>query len=200
MIRRTDTFFASPDWAGNNRAHRERLIRLFGFPVISEDAGIKETRAGLSAQDEWRNQWGYIHTAYVHNSWIASSYIGGPHGWMHPDGTIGFSHNVGKWPSVDEVATDWAKLASAFPFIDVGVTLMDREWSEDDRNPVVSMIVRDGSVRLVEPMSEGVHVGHPVNPPPPSIEEMISARFGDRYHSNPECGIDNSWFKEWATR
>ena len=99
----------------------------------------------------------YIETEYVWNNWVSSCFIGGPHGWCHPDGTIGYSTNVGKWPEVSDVYDDWTKLAEAFPFLEVEATLMSGEDCEIFTEPVVSMLIRNGTVELIDPKERNIH-------------------------------------------
>lgn len=107
-------------------------------------------------QEKLREALKVISTEYVHNTWASSSFIFGPHGWCHPDGTISYTDNVGKWPSIREVYNDWEKLAKEFQFLDVHVTLMSGEQSEDDSYAVINFHVHDGVVDICAP-DESVH-------------------------------------------
>lgn len=164
IIRRTDTFFT---WGGgNNRAFNNMVHETLRMPVndsYEQYPGCEQFKSFddyWAAKEKWREKWGLVDTEYVINSWISCSFVGGPHGWCHPDGTIGFSDNVGKWPSVEEVYNDWVILAKEFPFLDIGVTLMNGESCEDDISPVVSFVVKDGTVEVVDPDKINVHEKH----------------------------------------
>lgn len=154
IIRRTDSFFLCH--GGNNRKFIEEAERVLRMPVYHEGAldaierFDEETRA-------WEKKWGFIRTYYVTNSWISSAYVGGPCGWCHPDGSIGFSDNIGKWPRATDVYEEWRTLAQAFPFLALEVTLMDGEFSEEHTKPAVSMLIRDGFVKLVDPSQRDLH-------------------------------------------
>ena len=101
-------------------------------------------------EEEWREAWGIVPSGYITNAWISCSFIGGPHGWCHPDGTIEYTNNVGKWPSVDEIYNEWYTVAQAFPFLELEVTLMSEEEGCGG-SPVVSYLARDGRVEVVDP-------------------------------------------------
>lgn len=148
IIRRTDNFFSFPH--GNDHAFVEEAIRLIGFPKEPVDPRRKGSDPKAEEkffdalnkfwenQAQWKEDWGHLGTQYVRNDWVSSCFISGPHGWCHPDGTISFADNVGKWPSVEEIKNDWEILAKAFPFLEVEITLMNKESCEEDSQPVVS--------------------------------------------------------------
>lgn len=167
IIRRTDSFFSFPH--GNDHAYVEEAINLVGFPPKpvhprkadltpeAEEKFISDLNRYWEAVSCWKADWGYLETQYVRNDWISSCFISGPHGWCHPDGTIGFADNVGKWPSVEEIKNDWEILAKAFPFLEVEITLMNKESCEEDSQPVVSMVIRNEEITLVDPAERDVH-------------------------------------------
>lgn len=169
IIRRTDSFFSFPH--GNDHAFVEEAIRLIGFPKEPVDPRRKGSDPKIEEeffdafhkfwenQAQWKEDWGHLGTQYVRNDWVSSCFISGPHGWCHPDGTISFADNVGKWPSLKEIKNDWEVLAKAFPFLQVEITLMDKESCEEDSQPVVSMVVRNEEVTLVDPAERDVHAG-----------------------------------------
>lgn len=142
IIRRTDQFLGFP--MGNDRAFSEKVKKTLKIPE------------GYSEQAKWLEDWGYIWTEYVVNDWICSDFIDGAYGWCHPDGTIGYAYNIGKWPSVSEVLKEWETLAAAFPFLEVEATLMSAEYGEVGF-PVVSFLIRNGSVELVDPAQRNIH-------------------------------------------
>lgn len=49
-------------------------------------------------------------------------------------------------------------IAREFPFLELEVMLMNAEWCEDASKPVVSMLIRDGKVELVDPNTRNLHV------------------------------------------
>lgn len=209
IIRRTDLFFQH-GYGGNDHKYNLVVKLLLGMPVykrkhsldsmVATDLGIdlpeaEDWKQVYQAENLWRARWGVVDTSYVNNCWLSSAFIFGPHGWCHPDGQIGYLDNVGKWPSVEEVFNDWQVLAQAFPYLDVGVTLMSGEGCEDNIEPVVSMIVKGGEVTLVEP-GDHVHEGHVQ----PHIDRGFEGAAADL--SKPprlrEHGIPNEWLLEWA--
>jgi hypothetical protein len=144
IIVRTDTFITC-SYDGNDRTFRERFDQTFGIPAEPKYPPHREVR--IPAEDEaysygWRirheaadrfkRQLKTVETSYVHNSWMASAFIFGPAGWCHPDGTISFSHNVGKWPSASELLKEWKKIAKAFPFLVLEAVFMTGESCEEE--------------------------------------------------------------------
>lgn len=115
----------------------------------------------------WRREMDIIPAEYVYNSYLTSSYIGGPTGWCHQDGKIFVDgHNYGKWPSVENIVNDWTLLVGAFPFLDLACTLHDAESCED-AHPLCTIVVRDGAVVVCE-YDETLHT----EPRPPCRDEM----------------------------
>jgi hypothetical protein len=206
IIRRTDTFFAG--WGGgNNRAFNRKVRELLKMPsdVMDEprDLTPEETGAMWKRRDElhqaFTERWKPISTSYVHNNWVSCAFIGGPHGWCHPDGQIGFVDNVGKWPDVEDVYKDWVTLAEAFPFIEVGATLFDGEECEDNTRPVVSFAIKDGKVTPVDPAVTDVHAGHPkATRAPNGVRSAIDTFMLSFNDNSREQGLPEAWFHEWA--
>lgn len=205
IIRRTDFFFVS-GFGGNDHEYNFAVKMLLGMPLGWSDKYVAERyrvkvdeNRSWEAADEWRKKWGVLATSYVRNDWVSCAFIFGPHGWCHPTGEIGFVDNVGKWPSVGDILEDWQTIATAFTFLDIGVSVMSMEEGEDEnpaegriREPLVSIVVKDGQATLVQPSAE-VHERHPA----PRIDR--GRWIGDL--GNPrkrEHGIPGPWFREWA--
>lgn len=204
IIRRTDTFFI---WGGGNNHEYNRWVRqTLGMPPDTFDRDWSKTPTELArAQAQaWyaklHGPWGYLRPSYVHNSWMSSSFIGGPYGWCHPDGHIGYIDNVGKWPSVEDIVKDWEMLASAFPFLEVAATLYNGESCEEGTAPVVTILVSDAKVQLVEPDPKH-HAGHPEasrrnDSTGSAVDEFMSSWPIDRR----EQGIPDEWVVGWGER
>lgn len=188
IIRRTDLFLEFP--GGNSHEWVSYVGKRLSLPTSYAYERQEERR-------QWLEKWGYIRTHYVHNEWISSSYIEGPHGWCHPDGTIGYIDNVGKWPSAETLLADWKVLASAFPFLDIGVTFRDEH--EKPEKELLRFVVR-GGVATVVTLEQDVHAGHPHATRGNSLE-CLSAEDALRLHildSSTEVGIPTSWIEDWA--
>lgn len=148
IIRRTDNFFEYGD-SGNDIEFSNYLKSELLFPKESNIHNIPGYYNDYFNQIEnWKYEWDYIETEYVRNSWILCSYIYGPHGWCHPDGTIQYIENIGKWPSISEVLRDWKTLATEFDFLDLYVVLMSGSGCEENIEPVVGIRVKKGIVKL----------------------------------------------------
>lgn len=145
IIRRTDSFFV---WGGGNYHEWIDTVNKLTEVVTIWNSSYDTYDEFCQARHDWESKWQYIECEYVTNDWISCAFIYGPHGWCHPDGHIGYCDNVGKWPSIDEITEDWKKLATAFPFLNLTITLMNGENCEYNAMPVVHMVVRDGDVSI----------------------------------------------------
>lgn len=141
--------------------------------AIKEQLGITEWNDIWAYQDKKQAEVGVLENIYfLQNSQIASSWIGGAHGWCQWDGTIETSnYNIGKWPSIEGVYNEWVIIAEAFPFLDLRCQLMNCEACETEPSqppfPVVEYIVKDGKVEMIEPTEQLI----------PMTEINFSARF-----------------------
>lgn len=187
IIFRTDGFLTSfSSYAGgNDHAFNAAYRQMAGMEGL-------DGPGGWALQEKVREHLGYIHTEYVYNAWASSSFIYGGAGWCHPDGTIKFRHNVGKWPSVETIEDEWKLLAQAFPYLDLTVTLMSGEEVEEEEGtiPLVNIRVFGGGVELQEPdlaphcavLEEG----------PPDISLAFLTR--------NENALPTNWITEFAAR
>lgn len=220
IIFRTDTSVRrAGNWSigGNDRRFKAHLEKLFGWDALEAlhtefDRVSKEYREAEQVPlfnpladmkspwdigSEWAEKMGMISTEYISNSFLSSAYIGGPHGWCNPDGRIHFeNHNIGKWPSVEEVVKDWETLVAAFPYLDLVCTLYNAESSEDHGVPVCSIIVKDGKVEVHSP-DVSLH-GHEPN----HRFEMNMGAIMALSHGNyrGEQGWPTGWAEEFAVK
>lgn len=156
IIFRTDDFFVSIDKyaGGNDRKFTETYQKASGINEIL----LENHKKIYEIQDHLMKKIEFIPSEYICNDWASSCYILGPHGWVHPNGKIGY-YNIGKWPSVEEVYNDWCNIASAFPFLNLAATIMSDEYAAYHRKPIVSFIVSDGNVTVYDGSLE-VHKNH----------------------------------------
>lgn len=158
IILRTDPFLHSFSTyhGGNNTRWNNWAREKLGLCLV--DSALANTN--LSTREQLDVQYkaqellsaalGVVQTEYVSNTWASCAFIYGPHGWMHPDGSVGFIDNVGKWPDAKEVYNDWLKLSAAFPFLNLHATLMSGEECEDDSYPLVTFRIAAGAVTVLE--------------------------------------------------
>lgn len=202
IIRRTDSFFTQ-GYSGNDREWNIRVKRIVGMrlgmddPHFYDSAAKRDWEAEFAAEQAWREAWGIVDTQYVHNAWVSCSFVGGPHGWCSPMGTIYYRDNVGKWPSCERIERDWQSVAEAFPFVDCEVLLMSGESCEEDSQPVCGFIVKDGVVTPKLPTEHAFHQGaYAWANVGPTLEQqvmglMVPARFR-------EVGVSEDMVRHWA--
>jgi hypothetical protein len=218
IISRTDTFITSmSEYAGgNNHTWNKWALDTMGIsPILALSKHMFSNDKidpnpyvpGFGSfyyevLDEIREQLGFIQTGYVHNTWMSSAFIFGPHGWCAPSGVLSFTDNVGKWPSVSEVYNDFVTLAKAFPFLNMTATLMSGEECEDFVTPVVTFIIKDGEVNLTDDHDNECYK-HIVHVPDRSTEAMIAqiqkiSHVGLRV--SREQGVPNEWVEEFGKK
>lgn len=178
IIRRTDRFFNGS--YGNNREFNEKAWKACHMPTDMSSSTYWEDL------EKWRKKWGVVETEYIFNSWISCCWVGGVHGWCHPDGTIGFRNNIGKWPEVSDVISDFEILGREFPFLNLTVSLMDNE--EDEATcTLVSMTLKDGKVEII-------------NPIPIENIEPVGIPFSLNIYQAKENYFDILQLKKWAEK
>lgn len=203
----TDSFLTDAyDHAGGNaREFNARYRKAAGLDRYSlkrnedpnSDEGRKRWRQHWVFRDLVRKRIGVLETLYVTNEWASCAFIFGPHGWCSPTGQIGFIDNVGKWPTVSEVLTDWQTIAKRFPFVKLTATLMDGEQGSDQPlTPRVNIVVADGVARLEAP-DMAPHVGR--DGATQRDYEQIGHLLGGPTELR-ELGLPLGWYDEFATR
>lgn len=196
IIFRTDIFLtdAYEHAGGNNRQFNVQYRNDAGLDRFQEPKQITEGHKFMSTNWEKQSKlWqllGVIRTNYVKNDWASCSFIGGPHGWCHPDGTISFSDNVGKWPSVREIYDEWSEIAHTFQFLDLHDTLMSGESCEDTE-PLVNLRVVNGEVTLEQPDDSMHEVANN------TVNSFLN-KLSDPWDASNELGLPGDWYRKFA--
>jgi len=146
ILIRTDNF----RFFSNDQEWETQVKEFFGIP---EDCFSADTfQDAFLKEDEARKNYNVLSLNFLHNNWIMSSYVNGPHGWCDWAGNIETEgYNIGKWPDYSEVYEDWRLIAKAFPFLKLKSQLFSGEYCEEDIVPVVEFHVENGNVRIFEP-------------------------------------------------
>lgn len=192
IIRRTDHFLTRGR-GGNDHEGDMALAARLRLPHFEGFGAVRLDKIDWDQRERWRAAWKIVDTEYISNSWISNASIFGPHGWCSPGGFIGYAYNVGKWPSVEDILKDLATLASAFPFLRMGATLMDREASEENPEKLVSFEVVHGVVRLHDPEEHDVHKGHVDPSMHPLRLDGYLFRCVNMSPSQREHGLSEAW-------
>jgi hypothetical protein len=144
IILRTDEFLTSTyKYSGGNNHEFNQWYRDISNLWMYED--------DVDVQRELRAKLGFIYTEYVCNEWASCSFIYGGHGWCNSYGHIYYEDNIGKWPKVSEVVNEWTLIAKAFPYLNVVISLMSGERSEENNHALVNIRVKQGRVYLRRP-------------------------------------------------
>ena len=135
--------------------------------AMTDDHGYKH--ADYASVNRVHEALQVLELEYCKNNRIASCWIGGPHGWVDWNGSVGCnSFNIGKWPSATTVFEEWKKIAKAFPYLDLTCQLWCKETGEEDGKPVVEFRVKKGKVTAHAPKS-------PINVPADmSVDKLMS--------------------------
>jgi hypothetical protein len=145
--------------SANDQDWNQTVARIMGLPE-GDDWPPKEIAQDDAARMAWHHErWerrdrrtaelGILGLNYLYNSRIASSWIGGPHGWCDWDGSIGCNtHNIGKWPSEEDVTEEWTVIAEAFPYLDLTAQLVT---NEGEGELAAEWRVQGGTVEQREP-------------------------------------------------
>lgn len=192
------------EWMGNDHSFAKMFREITGFNTLvpienrfnpmhdTSDVWTRERRFDLrDAVRDVESKLDFVTTQYVHNSWVACSFINGPHGWCHPDGKIQYIDNVGKWPTVEDILDDWKKISTRWNFLDIWATLMSGEESEDDVTPLVTFHINGDEIKIYS----GITSPH---------SELSTIRrewdFTNIFNNRRELGVPMAWIEEYATR
>jgi hypothetical protein len=201
IIRRTDYFLISGN-GGNDHAWDKRMAQRFRMPhyhdYLRDPKEPIDWKKNWAMAQKWRELWGVVNTNYIHNSWLSCAFIYGPHGWCYPDGAISYTDNVGKYPDVKDVYEDWVTLAREFPFLDLASTLMSGENCEDGAEPVVTFLVKNGEVQIVE----GARSHHEPYPFARGHDFDTAIKSIAYLHPNARehASIREEWYEEWEKK
>ena len=167
IIRRTDEFFLDGT-SGNDIEWKEKAKKILKIPA-SCDYRPKDWVAAADTFDEWygryeserddfHQKWGWIYLSHISNEWISTCNGKGFDGWCHPDGTIRYNQNIGKWPSIKDVTHDLELIAKEFPFLHFFCTIVNHNYNYDsvkddgfEENPksIISFEVVNGRVGIL---------------------------------------------------
>jgi hypothetical protein len=159
IIRTTDLDFSTNDSVWRRQLHNELGL------IPEKDSTNSWYFIDSNKSQEVRKSLGILNLEYLQNHQIASSYIGGPHGWCSWDGTIGCGdYNIGKYPSVKRVFEEWKLIASTWPFLKLRCQLWSDEEESNYNNdsdsysdnikesrPLIEYIIENGTVSLIKP-------------------------------------------------
>jgi hypothetical protein len=69
---------------------------------------------------------------YLANDYLCTDYIGGVHGWCHPDGTLHAFADLEGMPSWDDIRGECRAIARAFPFLRMDVFIFSKGINGND--------------------------------------------------------------------
>lgn len=141
MLRTSDFWLMSNNKEWENQLYAVIDNRL-GYQFEGDNSDRKIKRVQSLEKDL-----STLNLNYLQNDRIVSSWVGGPHGWLNWDGTVGCcNYNIGKWPSSDDVLKEWETIAEAFPYLNLQCQLTSEEDSDKNREPLIEYTVKDGKV------------------------------------------------------
>lgn len=160
ILVRTDLMWNSLRYIGSDEQWAEQIrqvAREHGYPeepespVFRSDSQSAQTAIcdWYDASQRWRDQMDMLGLEYLWTERVVSSWIGGPMGWCDWDGTIGTAvYNVGKWPTVEELTSEWRDISEAFPFLTLIAQCVGNEGA--DPTAAAQWQIRGGAVEVRE--------------------------------------------------
>lgn len=149
FIRRTDSAF-SRYISTNDRRFEADLRTLMGF-APDDRTGHLDFRKEYAYEEAFREAFGSIYLEHLASHWVASCWIGGPHGPVSPSGKVYIYQNFGKWPNTDELEADLTKIAEAFPWLTFDLSVWGHSEEEADGPPSITWHLEGGKWEVVEP-------------------------------------------------
>lgn len=200
IIRRTDSFVIDLYGyaGGNNHKWNEwaqktmgtydliQMIDKYYKPEFDRSNGFNP----YEISSDFENDLQFVRTDYLRNSWMSCAFIYGPHGWCHPDGTISYIDNVGKWPSVEEIYEELKKIQKAFPYLELTGTLMDGESCEDNTKPIVTFVLKNGKMFMTDEHEKYHFETTPADRSDDAITKILT--------EGREQGLPNSWVVQFG--
>ena len=118
IIIRTDEAVVNPNMYtfGNNQDFGKQWAKLIDVRYDYDES--------VYSRSECIN---FVSLEYLYNHLLGSCWIGGSHSWIWEDGSIFRFSNIGKWPSTEKVFDELKRIAQAFPYLKLKVTLFDKE-------------------------------------------------------------------------
>ena len=149
ILVRTDMFFKG--FGGNAVSYNQDIWKEIG---IEYSYDIKDWVAYYKQKNAFWKKHKIIELEYLDNGYISNCYVGGCHGWCHPNGTIHFRENIGKWPEWNEIYKECKAIAKAFPYLDMQVYLFNQEHDCEDmydypKQCVGGFKIKNGKVYLL---------------------------------------------------
>lgn len=130
IIRRTDRAFETGGrYLCNDRRFEAQFEEILSFSKPDPHKPFDKDEYQLEMN--FRRHFDFVDLQYLASHWIATSYINGPHGFVHPNGVISLAMNFGKWPSISTIEHDLATFTSAFPEVAFKVFLWDVEDGDE---------------------------------------------------------------------
>lgn len=171
IIVRTDRFY----FGCNDKVWEKQLHDAANVAYNLRESGYISTN--FDSLDKARKRYRILGLDYMVNSQIASSYIGGPHGWCDWEGRIFTdSYNIGKWPSAIAVYSELSEIAKAFPYLEMTVQLLSEEsCSETTGTPLVQYYVKEGEVTV------DCNPQDLITPPTPLSDSAVISRLTNPY-------------------
>lgn len=153
ILSRTDTFFSG--YGSNNDSWDEQVWDEIGLPIWDPSFDIDDYVKYDEAMYKFRKSHRLLDLEFLNNSYISTCFIGGVHGWCHPDGTIHFWDNIGEWPSWEDIHKDCRILAKEFTFLNIKIYLFNQEGNCEEyydypKECVGGFKIKNGRVYLMK--------------------------------------------------
>lgn len=151
---RTSSFHLS----SNDSSFERKFYDLFGIKY--SDEGGNYIKLDYDSIESVSKFYQLLNLQYLQNNRISSCWVGGPHGWLNWNGDIFCNNfNIGKWPSVEDVAKDWFAILESFPYLIIKCQLFNGESDEPyandrDKFPLVEYIIGNDIITVRKPKLE----------------------------------------------
>ena len=122
IIIRTDEAVVNPNMYtfGNNQDFGKQWAKLIDVSYDYDESVYSRSKCI-----------NFVSLEYLYNNLLSSCWVGGSTSWIWEDGSIFKFSNIGKWPSTEEVFDELKRIAQAFPYLKLKVTLFDEQVMPD---------------------------------------------------------------------
>jgi hypothetical protein len=130
---------------------KQKLCKLLNLDEIDWGSSTGAIRRAMKSWQDIQVDTGILDLDLFCNVWLNHSPMFASRGWCSPQGAVRFDRNVGKWPTLEQIAGEWSKISQAWPSLNLEICVMNGELCEQNISSVAVLNVENGQVQVHDP-------------------------------------------------